>query len=138
MILIQTWRFVVLILTGFSISLGLFMSYSLKLPPTVIIIILIVALLWIITMHGSDRWRSETDKLRVRMINGQQPIHPKTYDSRKIVDLPEPVQRYFKTVLQDGQAIILPSQYRIRHWEGALMNRYAQEYLRFEMDSSKY
>ena len=33
---------------------------------------------------------------------------------------------------------ILPSQYRIRHWEGALMNRYAQEYLRFEMDSSKY
>ncbi|TYQ26219.1 hypothetical protein PseudUWO311_13245 [Pseudanabaena sp. UWO311] len=82
------------------------MSYSLKLPPIVIIIILIVALLWIITMYGSDRWRSETDKLRVKMTNGQQPIHPKTYDSREIVDLPEPVQRYFKTVLQNGQAII--------------------------------
>ena len=34
--------------------------------------------------------------------------------------------------------ILLPSQYRIRHWEGELMNRYAQEYLRFEMDSLKY
>ena len=106
MILIQTWRFVVLILTGFSISLGLFMSYSLKLPPTVIIIILIVALLWIITMHGSDRWRSETDKLRVKLTNGQQPIQLKTYDQKEIAGLPEPVQRYFKTVLQDGQAII--------------------------------
>ena len=106
MILIQTWRFVVLILAGFSLSLGLFMSYSLKLPPIVIIIILIVALLAIIMMYGRDRWRSETDKLRVKLTNGQQPIQPKTYDSKEILDLPEPVQRYFKTVLQDGQAIV--------------------------------
>ena len=101
-----TWQFVVLILAGFSISLGLFMSYSLKLSPIVIIIILIVALLWIITIYGSDRWRAETDKLRVKMTNGQQPIQPKTYDSKEIAGLPEPVQRFFKTVLKDGQAIV--------------------------------
>jgi hypothetical protein len=105
MILIQTWRFVVLILAGFSLSLGLFMSYSLKLPPIVIIIILIVALLAIIVMYGRYRWQAGTDKLRVKLINEQQSIQPKTYDSKEIVDLPEPVQRFFKAVLQDGQAI---------------------------------
>jgi hypothetical protein len=105
MILIQTWRFVILILAGFSLSLGLFMSYSLKLPPIVIIIVLIVALLSIVLMYGRDRWQSETDKLRVKLRNELQLIQPKTYDSKEIVDLPEPVQRYFKAVLQDGQAI---------------------------------
>jgi len=82
------------------------MSYSLKLPPIVIGIVLIVTLLVIVTMYGSDRWRSETDKLRVKMTNGQQPIHSKTYDSKEIAGLPEPVQRFFKTVLKEGQAII--------------------------------
>ena len=106
MIFIQTWRFIALILVGFSLSLGLFMNYSLKLSPILIIVILTVALLWIITMYGSDRWQSETDKLRVKMTNGQQPIQPKTYDSKEIAGLPEPVQRFFKTVLQDGQAIV--------------------------------
>jgi hypothetical protein len=101
-----TWQIVVLILAGFSISLGLFMSYSLKLPPIVIGIVLIVALLAIVMMYGSDRWRSETDKLRIKLINGQQPIQPKNYDPKEITDLPEPVQRFFKAVLQDGQAII--------------------------------
>ncbi len=100
-----TWQFVVLILVGFSISLGLFMSYSLKLPPIVIGLVLIVALLVIVTMYASDRWRSETDKLRVKLTNGQQPIQPKTYDPKEITGLPEPVQRFFNAVLQDGQAI---------------------------------
>jgi len=106
MILIQTWRFVILILAGFSLSLGLFMSYSLKLPPIVIIIVLIVALLAIVLMYGRDRWQSETDKLRVKLTNGQREIQPQVYDPKEIVGLPEPVQRYFKAVLQDGQAII--------------------------------
>jgi hypothetical protein len=82
------------------------MNYSWKLPPIVIIIILIVALLAIIAMYGSDRWRSETDKLRVKLTNGQQSIQPKIYDPKEIIGLPEPVQRYFKNVLQDGQALI--------------------------------
>jgi len=106
MIFIKTWRFIALILVGFSLSLGLFMNYSLKLSPILIIIILTVALLWIITMYGSDCWKSETDKLRVKMTNGQQPIQTRTYDPKEITGLPEPVQRFFKTVLKDGQAIV--------------------------------
>ena len=103
MIFIQTWRFIVLILAVFG--LGLSMNYLLKLPPIAMISILIVAILIIIVIYARDRWQSETDKLRVKLTNGQQPIQPKTYDSKEIVDLPEPVQRYFKAVLQDGQAI---------------------------------
>jgi flagellar basal body-associated protein FliL len=104
MIVIQTWRFILLIIAVFS--LGLSMDYLLKLPLIAIIGILIVALLVIVLIYARDRWQSETDKLRVKLTNGQQAIQPQTYDPKEIVDLPEPVQRFFKNVLQDGQAII--------------------------------
>jgi len=95
---------IVLILAVFT--LGLYMNYLLKLPPIVIIIISIVALLAILMIYGSQRWQSETDKLRVKMINGKKSIQPKTYDPKEIAGLPEPVQRFFKTVLKEGQAIV--------------------------------
>lgn len=34
------------------------------------------------------------------------PITPATYDAREIEDLPPPVRRYFRAVLQDGQPIV--------------------------------
>lgn len=71
-----------------------------------IISILILVSFGIDVIYGSDRWRSDTDKLRVKLTNGQQSIQTKSYDPKEIVDLPEPVQRYFKTVLQSGQAIV--------------------------------
>lgn len=109
MIFIQTWRFIVLILAVFG--LGLSMNYLLKLPSIVIIGILIVVLLIIEIMYTRDRWQSETDKLRVKLINGQSPTQPKTYDVKEIAGLPEPVQRYFKAVLQDGQGIITKMEF---------------------------
>ena len=71
-----------------------------------IISVLIFVSFSIAVIYASDRWQSDTDKLRVKMTNGQQPIQPKTYDPKEITGLPEPVQRFFKAVLQDGQAII--------------------------------
>ncbi|MFZ4558409.1 MAG: DUF6920 family protein [Pseudanabaena sp.] len=82
------------------------MNYLLKLPLIAIISILIVVLLVIVIIYASDRWKSETNKLRVKMTNGQQPVQPKTYDSKEIAGLPEPVQRFFKTVLKEGQEIV--------------------------------
>ena len=104
MILIQTWRFIVLILAVFC--LGLSTNYLLKLPTIAIISLLIVALLVIVIVYAHDRWQSDTDKLRVKLTNGQLSIQPKTYNSKEIEGLPEPVQRFFKAVLQDGQAIV--------------------------------
>lgn len=71
-----------------------------------IIGVLILVSFGIAVIYASDRWQSATDKLRVKLTNGQQSIQPTTYDSREIVDLPEPVQRCFKTVLQEGQSLI--------------------------------
>ncbi|MCC3433770.1 MAG: hypothetical protein JGK08_28555, partial [Microcoleus sp. PH2017_04_SCI_O_A] len=40
-----------------------------------------------------------------KLINGQRTIKPKIYDQTEIEGLPEPVQRFFWTVIKDGQAI---------------------------------
>jgi hypothetical protein len=71
-----------------------------------IIGVLIVVSLGIAAIYGSYRWQSETDGLRAKLINGRQPIKPKIYDSTEIEGFPTPVQRFFKTVLKDGQAIV--------------------------------
>ena len=70
-----------------------------------IIGVLIVVSLGIAAIYGSYRWQSDTDRLRAKLINGQRTIKPKIYDQKEIEGLPEPVQRFFKTVLKDGQAI---------------------------------
>ncbi|MCC3582935.1 MAG: hypothetical protein JGK24_26310 [Microcoleus sp. PH2017_29_MFU_D_A] len=70
-----------------------------------IIGILIAVSLGIATIYGKYRWQSDTDKLRAKLINGQRTIKPKIYDQTEIEGLPEPVQRFFWTVIKDGQAI---------------------------------
>ena len=70
-----------------------------------IIGVLIIVSLGIAAIYGSYRWQSDTDKLRARLINGRQVIKPQIYDQKELEGLPEPVQRFFRTVLKDGQAI---------------------------------
>ena len=70
-----------------------------------IISFLIIVSLGIAAIYGSYRWQSDTDKLRAKLINGRQTIKPQIYDQKEIEGLPEPVQRFFRTVLKDGQAI---------------------------------
>jgi hypothetical protein len=71
-----------------------------------IIGILIVVCLGIAAVYGSYRWQSNTDKLRAQLTDGQQTIKPHIYDPKEIEDLPAPVQRFFRAVLKDGQAIV--------------------------------
>jgi hypothetical protein len=71
-----------------------------------IIGVLIIVSFGIAVIYASDRWQSDTNKLRAKLTGGQQEIEPKTYDQREIEGLPDPVQRYFQTVLKDGQAIV--------------------------------
>jgi hypothetical protein len=62
--------------------------------------------LGIAAIYGNYRWKLDTDRLRTKLTNGQQTIEPEIYDPQEIEDLPAPVQRFFKTVLKDGQAIV--------------------------------
>ncbi|MBD1856402.1 MULTISPECIES: DUF6920 family protein [Leptolyngbya] len=68
--------------------------------------VLIMVSLGIAAIYGHYRWQLDTDRLRAKLINGQQTIKPKIYDQREIEGLPEPVQQFFRAVLQDGQAIV--------------------------------
>jgi hypothetical protein len=71
-----------------------------------IIGVLIIVCLGIAAIYSSYRWQSDTDKRRAKLTNGRQTITPKIYDPKEIEDLPSPVQRFFRTVLKDGQAIV--------------------------------
>jgi hypothetical protein len=71
-----------------------------------IIGVLIIVSFGIAAIYGSYCWQSDTDRLRAKLINGQRTIKPKIYDQKEIEGLPEPVQRFFRTVLKDGQAIV--------------------------------
>jgi hypothetical protein len=72
----------------------------------IIIGVLIIVILGIAAIYGSGRWQSDTDKLHAKLTGGQRAIQPKIYNQREIQGLPDPVQRYFRTVLNDGQAIV--------------------------------
>lgn len=70
-----------------------------------IIAFLIAFSLGIAAIYGRYQWQSDTDKLRAKLTDGRRTIQPKIYDQKEIEGLPEPVQRFFRTVIKDGQAI---------------------------------
>jgi len=72
----------------------------------VIISVLIIVSFGIAVIYASDLWQSDTNKLRAKLIGGRQTIKPQIYDQTEIEGLPDPVQRFFQTVLKDGQAIV--------------------------------
>ena len=71
-----------------------------------IIGILIIVCIGMAIIYGSYRWQSDTDRLRAKLTNGRRTIKPQIYDQKEIEGLPEPVQRFFRTVIKDGQAIV--------------------------------
>jgi len=72
----------------------------------VIIGVLIIVSLGLATIYGKFQWQSDTDKIRAKLGSGQQSIKPKIYDQKELEGLPATVQRFFKTVLKDGQALV--------------------------------
>src|SRR5690606_21291408 len=55
---------------------------------------------------GHFRWRAETRALRERLAEARRPVVPDRVDFGELDGLPAPVQRYFRTVLADGQPMI--------------------------------
>jgi hypothetical protein len=71
-------------------------------------IILVVAaalagLVGLALAYGAARWRQSSRQWLDRLASGQRPIAPVTVDFAELVQLPPPVQRYFRAVLRDGQ-----------------------------------
>lgn len=56
--------------------------------------------------YGSDRWQSGTASLRDLLTSGRQIMKPKLYDPKELEGLPATLQRFFGTVLTEGQPIV--------------------------------
>ena len=65
-----------------------------------------IVCLGLAAVYGRYRWQLDTDQLRAKLTNGRRTIRPGIYDSKELEGLPAPVQRFFRTVLKDGQAIV--------------------------------
>jgi hypothetical protein len=71
-----------------------------------LVTVLLIGLIGLASLYGRYQWRSGTDRLRAKLISGQQAIQPQTYNPKEIEGLPAPVQRFFRAVLKDGQPIV--------------------------------
>jgi len=66
-----------------------------------------LALAWAsLTAWGSLRWAKATQAITARLEAQRLPASAGRYDPREIEHLPEPVQRYFRTVLTPGQPFV--------------------------------
>lgn len=62
---------------------------------------------------GARRWDTGTHQLRTRLLQASRPDVPARFDIAQLDGLPAPVQRYFRTVLQEGQPYV--TRARMRH-----------------------
>jgi hypothetical protein len=56
--------------------------------------------------YGVKRWQTRIRALQAQMAVAQTPVTPRTYDPGELKNLPLSVQRYFRTVLNEGQPLI--------------------------------
>ena len=64
-------------------------------------------------LYGAYRWNAETRDLRARLDSARVPVRPQTVDFGELEGLPPPVQRYFRTALEEGQPMV--ASVRVRH-----------------------
>lgn len=72
------------------------------LPLTLGLVVVVAAVI----LYGELRWKSGTRELRDRLEAARLPIKTRVFDSAELESVPEPVQRYFRAVLEDGQPIV--------------------------------
>jgi Family of unknown function (DUF6920) len=56
--------------------------------------------------YGAFLWESGTRELRARLESARVPMEPRVVDFREFDGLPAPVQRFFRSVLKDGQPMV--------------------------------
>lgn len=74
-----------------------------------VVVFTIIVLVFVITvaiLYGSNRWQSNTRELHAKMDAARLPIALESFNSHELDGLPPPVQNYFHTVLKEGQPMI--------------------------------
>ncbi|MEO9148929.1 MAG: DUF6544 family protein [Burkholderiaceae bacterium] len=62
---------------------------------------------------GNSRWRAATQAQMAQLEAARMPNSFSRYDARELDGLPAPVQRYFRTVLKDGQPSIAAATFEL-------------------------
>lgn len=78
-----------------------------------IVLMIVVALaLGVVALflYGARRWQGISQGLQQELRAGQETVTPRVVDFAELQTLPEPVQRYFRQALQDGQAMIASTE----------------------------
>lgn len=83
------------------------------LKSIIIISIAIVTCIVVATIYGALHWKAGTKELRARLKTARLTVKPLIFDPQEIEGLPQPVQRYFRSVLKDGQPLITSA--RVSH-----------------------
>jgi len=73
---------------------------------TSLIIVSLLSVAAVAVLYGRSRWKTETTSLRERLQAARLGISPKVFDPTELEGLPDPVQRYFRTVLREGQPVV--------------------------------
>ncbi len=71
-----------------------------------LVLLLLVTVLAFASVHGAGRWRALTAERLDRLESYRVDPEPAVVDFGSLEALPAPVQRYFRTVLEDGQPMI--------------------------------
>ncbi len=66
-----------------------------------------------LTAFGKARWAAATQAQLALLEAARLPTPAGCYDAREIDDLPAPVQRYFRAVLEDGQPLIAAATFEL-------------------------
>jgi hypothetical protein len=77
------------------------------------IVAAVVAAVAAVVVVGALRWEAGTRELRARLDASRIPVEPKVVAFGELEGLPAPVQRFFRTVLQEGQPVV--SGVRVQH-----------------------
>jgi len=70
------------------------------------IVVAIVAELPAVPLYGARRWRARTHALRARLEAARLPVRPSAVEFHELEGLPAPVQRCFRTALEEGQPLV--------------------------------
>ncbi len=65
-----------------------------------------ITVMLILSAYGASRWQKSSTQLLLQLEAQRAPADIARYNAREIEGLPEPVRRYFRAVLKDGQPII--------------------------------
>ena len=81
-------------------------------------------------LHGASSWQSDTSELRGRLEAARFPASVGIYDPGELDPLPEPVQRYFRIVLTEGQRVV--AAISVEHTGSLNMSEVGEQWKPFE------